>query len=230
MKGFCSWSGGKDCSLALQKCRLKGMNIDCLVCMLDETGQRSRSHGLRLSLLEQQADLLGCNLVTAITTWENYEATYKGILMNLKDEGYSFGVFGDIDGESNRKWEEDLCSSAGIEAILPLWGMSCTEVAKEFLESGMVVRICTCISELSHLLGRQLSQSVFENVVSLGYDICGENGEYHSVLLAAPLMNMPLIKVRSGQIVVVGNKTKLSMDFLTDFPCDDIVQNPLKYK
>ena len=56
--GFCSWSGGKDSCLALYKAMQTGFVPNVLLTMCIENGERSRSHGLSLAILQAQADAL----------------------------------------------------------------------------------------------------------------------------------------------------------------------------
>ncbi|MGE5229502.1 MAG: hypothetical protein ACM3MJ_07260, partial [Deltaproteobacteria bacterium] len=92
---FCSWSGGKDAYLALQRAVERGGVAAALVCMLHEDGGVSRGHGLPLALLEEQAAALGVPLVTRATTWDGYEATLVSLLHELRAQGVEAGVFGD---------------------------------------------------------------------------------------------------------------------------------------
>ena len=84
---FCSWSGGKDAYLALQRAVERGGAAAALVCMLHEDGGVSRGHGLPLALLEEQAAALGVPLVTRATTWDGYESTFVALLHELRDQG-----------------------------------------------------------------------------------------------------------------------------------------------
>ena len=53
-RAIVSWSGGKDCCLALHRSADR-FDIVGLITTMIEDGSRSRSHGLRLSLLNKQA-------------------------------------------------------------------------------------------------------------------------------------------------------------------------------
>ena len=50
-----SWSGGKDSCYAMMKAIEQGLRPKVLLNMMNENGKVSRSHGLPLSILEQQA-------------------------------------------------------------------------------------------------------------------------------------------------------------------------------
>ena len=118
---FCSWSGGKDAYLALQRAVAAGGRPVALLCMLHEDGRVSRGHGLPLALLQRQAAALGLPLVARATTWDDYEATYVAALHELREGGVQAGVFGDIDLQPHRDWVEAVCAVAGLACHLPLW-------------------------------------------------------------------------------------------------------------
>ncbi len=133
---FCSWSGGKDACLALQRATLRRGMPAALVCMLHEDGRVSRGHGLPLALLEEQAAALGIPLIARATTWEEYEATYVSLLHELRAQGVEAGVFGDIDLQAHRDWVEGVCEVAGLGCHLPLWQEPRRRLLDEFLAGG----------------------------------------------------------------------------------------------
>src|SRR5258707_4422605 len=92
-----SWSGGKDSALALWRARARGLRPIALLTMLDETGERSRSHGLPVDVLQAQAASIGVPLVTASATWAAYTDAFVRALSGLATSDVPACVFGDID-------------------------------------------------------------------------------------------------------------------------------------
>jgi diphthine-ammonia ligase len=117
----CSWSGGKDSCYALMEAQ-KSAVPKVLLNMMNENGLISRSHGLPFSLLHQQAEAITLPIMAVPTSWSNYEATFINTLVKIKS-GYQVEgvVFGDIDLQAHRDWEEMVCEKSGVKAILPLW-------------------------------------------------------------------------------------------------------------
>jgi diphthine-ammonia ligase len=191
---FCSWSGGKDAYLAFARAVAAGGRPGALVCMLHEGGERSRGHGLPLALLEAQAAALGVPLVTAATTWDDYEATFVSVLHDLRVQGVEAGVFGDIDLEGHRVWVEGVCEVAGLSCHLPLWQEPRRRLIDELLAGG--VRATVVAVDAAKLdawfLGRELSDEVVAALEAAGADACGEAGEYHTMVTAAPLFSAPV--------------------------------------
>lgn len=198
---FCSWSGGKDAYLALARAVAAGGRPAALVCMLHEDGERSRGHGLPVALLKAQAEALGIPLVTGVTTWDDYEATYVSVLHELRSQGVEAGVFGDIDLEGHRVWVEGVCDVAALSCHLPLWQEPRRLLIDELLAGGVratVVAVDAAKLDAS-FLGRELSDALVAELEAAGADACGEEGEYHTMVTAAPLFSAPVPLVWDGR-------------------------------
>lgn len=192
---FCSWSGGKDSCYALMKAHELGFAPTVLLNMLNENGEISRSHAIPKSILEKQAEMLNLPIVTKPASWENYESIFINALDQLKhDYQISHGVFGDIDLQAHRDWEEKVCNIVGIEAVLPLWKHNRKVLVLEMLEAGLETYIVSCNETMGEFfLGKRITPELIDEFEKLGVDACGENGEYHTLVV-----NMPLFKNRLG--------------------------------
>ncbi len=186
---FCSWSGGKDSCLALYKMLAEGNVCKALFTMVDESGKNSRSHGLSPDLLKLQADSIGIPLITSNAAWDEYEKVFTEKLISFKSSGITAGVFGDIDLDAHRLWEEKVCSSVQMNAILPLWKFSRAQLIKEFVDENfkaMIVVVNTGYMP-DKFLGRVIDKELIVELESIGVDPCGENGEYHSFVFDGPI-------------------------------------------
>lgn len=192
-RALVSWSGGKDSALALFRARESGVEVVALLTMLEETGERSRSHAVPLSVMQAQADAMGLRLVTACASWRDYESAFIATLKSLRAEGITHGVFGDIDLQAHRDWEEKVCAAAGISPLLPLWQLTRRDVADAVLQLGIRAKV-VCVN------GRWLDESfagrdydrAFVDALPVGVDACGENGEFHTFVYAGPMFRAPL--------------------------------------
>ena len=199
---FCSWSGGKDAYLALQRATLQRGLPAALLCMLHEGGRESRGHGLPLELLEAQAAALDIPLIARATTWDDYEATYVSVLHELRTLGVEAGVFGDIDLQAHRDWVEGVCAAAGLSCHLPLWQEARRSLIDELLASGVhatVVAVDDSRLDAS-FLGRELTPDLVADLESAGADACGEEGEYHTMVTEAPLFTRPVSLAWDGHV------------------------------
>lgn len=193
-KFFCSWSGGKDSCLALYRAKANGAIPSCLVTMLVEDGTRTRSHGLAATVVQQQALSLGVPLATAATSWSDYETSFIDVLHRLKMQHVSAGVFGDIDIDRHRLWEQKVCEAAQLQAYLPLWKSEREMLLQEFLDLGFSAMIVAANAGAlgPEFLGRTLDRELIARFAAQGIDPSGENGEYHTVVTDGPLFARPL--------------------------------------
>lgn len=201
---FCSWSGGKDSALALHRALRAGARPRFLVSMLTEGGTRSRSHGLRRELLEAQAEALGVPIRFGSATWADYREEFVAVV----EEGVAatdarVGVFGDIGGDEHREWEEGVCVDAGARAALPLWQAERRAVVDELLAAGFEAVIVAVRDGVlpPALLGRTLDAAVIAEIEAAGADACGENGEFHTVVVDGPIFSRRL-EVEPGEVVL----------------------------
>ena len=121
-KVFASWSGGKDCCLACYRAMASGLKVRYLANTVTEDGQRSWSHGLPADVIRVQSQAMGIPLVQRRTTRDSYEAEFKNMLRDFKQEGIDGGVFGDIDFNEHRQWIERVCQDVDITPHLPYGG------------------------------------------------------------------------------------------------------------
>ena len=105
MKAFVSWSGGKESSLSCYRAmQSKGIRIRCLLNMISGDAKRSHSHGLKASILRAQSEAMGTPIMQRRTTWKSYEGVFKKAILELKEQGITTGIFGDIDIQEHRDW------------------------------------------------------------------------------------------------------------------------------
>ncbi len=195
---LCSWSGGKDSCLAFHLAAEVARPV-ALLTMFGEDGTRSRSHGLRPELLRAQADALDLPLHTGQAGWEGYEAAFTAELVKLRAAGVATAVFGDIDLEPHREWEEKVCGASGIACCLPLWKETRRALLDRFLGLGYrAIIVAAKEGRLDpSLLGRELDAAAIADIEAQGCDACGEEGEYHTAVVDGPLFRTP-IRVRPG--------------------------------
>ncbi len=200
---FCSWSGGKDSCLALHRIVQAGAGPGVLLTMLTEEGVRSRSHGLPVPLLMEQAACIGMPIVFRAASWKSYEDAFLEAVKDFKAKGVEHGVFGDIDLEPHRAWVERVCTAAGVEACEPLWKSERRGLLEEFIGGGYdatLVAVKDGVLDRT-LLGRRLDMSLVDELVAAGVDASGEKGEYHTVVTDGPIFQRPLRIVKRESVL-----------------------------
>lgn len=192
------WSGGKDSSLALHK-TLSDPNFEVLYLVSTfskETGRLSM-HGIEQRIIELQAESIGIPLIKMFTDGadhESYENAMHKLLNQLKLEGISTVVFGDIFLEDLRKYREDNLLKVNVKAYFPLWKKATDDLMQEFLDLGFKT-ICCCVdySKLDNSFLGQIIDSRWLDRLPEDVDVCGENGEFHTLCIDGPIFEHALV-------------------------------------
>ena len=189
-----SWSGGKDSCYAAIKAMEQGYSPAVLLNVLNEEGSFSRSHRIPKIILQEQAKLFQKPISLIAASWQDYEREFTAALIHLKEQyGLTHAVFGDIDLQAHRDWEEMVCAKAGLEAALPLWQQDRKMLVLEMLQSGIETMIVSCNETMGeHFLGKQLTPDVVAALEKIGIDPCGEAGEFHTLVTNCQLFQKPM--------------------------------------
>jgi len=200
MKLLCSWSGGKDSCYALMRMQEKPI---ALLNALNESGEISRSHGLSKAVLQAQADALGASLHFISATWSDYTDKFIEKLTSLSNQHeLTDAVFGDIDIESHREWEENVCKAANLNCNLPLWQQDRKALVNEMIDAGIIAMIVSCNADLGKkFLGKIINKETVAMLDAKGVDVCGENGEFHTVVLDCPLFSKPIEIIQGEKLI-----------------------------
>ena len=205
---FSSWSGGKDSCLACFRAITSGLKVCYLVNMITEDGKRSRSHGLAAKWLQMQSQAINIPLIQHRATRADYEAELKKVLLDLKQEGITEGVFGDIDVEEHRQWIKRVCSELGVVPRLPLWGEDQNKILTDFINLGFEAVIVATKAELmgEEWLGRKLDKDFVTDLTNLNnITPCGEAGEYHTLVIDGPLFEKRMEIIEANKVLREGH-------------------------
>ncbi|KAB0652123.1 diphthine--ammonia ligase [Acinetobacter bohemicus] len=212
-KFIVSYSGGKDSTLALYHAMQVGKAIGLIV-MLEEQGLRSRSHAMSMEIIQAQANALGLPIITASSSWNDYETEFLKLLAHAKQQGAEVLVTGDLDMPEHGCWHDRITQQAGLKLCMPLWQRPHREVIEEFIQLGFKTMIVTVNLDLGMKvddLGKVLTLDYIQELENRGIDPCGEGGEFHSTVINGPLFTAP-IAVRKGDILYHENYAFLALE------------------
>lgn len=212
-KFIVSYSGGKDSTLALYHAMQVGKAIGLIV-MLEEQGLRSRSHAMSMEIIQAQANALGLPIITASSSWNDYETEFLKLLAHAKQQGAEVLVTGDLDMPEYGCWHDRITQQAGLKLCMPLWQRPHREVIEEFIQLGFKTMIVTVNLNLGMKvddLGKILTLDYIQELENRGIDPCGEGGEFHSTVIDGPLFTAP-IAVRKGDILYHENYAFLALE------------------
>jgi len=189
MSYITSWSGGKDSCLAYYKAMLSGYGISFLVNFISKEYKRVSFHGSEAKLIQLQSEAMGIGLLQKETTEDGYEQEFKEAIQSLIGNGVKGMVFGDIYLQEHKGWAERVCGDLGIEAVLPLWGKNPEEILSDLINAGFEAVIVSAQSEFvgREWIGRQVDRNFVEYLKDRNICLCGENGEYHTLVIDGPI-------------------------------------------
>ncbi|MBE6071184.1 MAG: diphthine--ammonia ligase [Clostridium butyricum] len=188
-KVIVSFSGGKDSTLSLYRMIKQGYDIIGLLVTFDKNNN-SCFHQIPKKIFEEISNALDIPLFEAICyETKSYEKEFENILKVAKDKGAEVCVFGDIDIEHHKKWGLDRCENTGIDGYFPLWHEDREKLTYEVIDCGFKAVIkkvnLNCLNE--SFLGKKLTNDLVNEIKNLGCDPCGENGEYHTIVIDGPI-------------------------------------------
>ncbi len=205
-KAILSWSSGKDSAFALHDIRRAGeVEIVGLLTTITSAFGRVSMHGVREALLDLQAEAveLPCWKVPIPSPCTNaiYEREMGRVLGELKPQGVTQVVFGDLFLADLRCYREAKLAEVGLRGVFPLWHRDTAGLAREMIASGLKATL-TCVDPRKldrSFAGRPFDAALLEALPG-GVDPCGENGEFHSFVSAGPMFKRA-IPITVGAVV-----------------------------
>jgi len=201
-----NWSSGKDASFACYLLKKdKKYNISSLLTSVSVQYDRVSMHGTRIEILEKQAELMGLSLekirIPEHADMETYNKTMQHALQKFIEKDIKTFAFGDIFLEDLRKYREAQLAKIGAKAIFPLWKMDIKSLVEQVEDAGIVAKII-CVNDQyldKEFLGKTINRQLL-NDLPANVDPCGENGEYHTLVIDAPFFKEKL-QVFEGEVV-----------------------------
>ncbi len=203
-----SWSGGKDCCLALHRLREAGHEVACLISMVSSEHQRSRTHGIPLPALQLQADALGLPLIMMDSGVEYGVRLRKAIEQAAAEYGAEAVAFGTLYSERDRGWNEGVAMAAGVMPLFPVWirQVHTSHLLHELISLGYEAVVCRASEEHFERTwaGRRLDWQFYREIHDTRSCPMGENGEYHTFVLNGPHFHRRLELTRTEVVLNAG--------------------------
>lgn len=188
------WTGGKDSALALYRAVDEGARICALVTFVPSAEADFKAHPL--PAMKVQAEQLGIEHCT-ISVSEPYREGYIAGLARVRDDfSVPAVVTGDIDlVDGMPSWIKECAAAVNLDVIMPLWQQEREELLWDVVHRGIVANISWINSGALPVqwLGRAIDAAFIHDIVALGartrVDLCGENGEYHTMCGLLPRLD-----------------------------------------
>jgi len=202
------WTGGKDSSMALYEASQNGYCVRCLVTFAPPEPD-FLAHPLDLIKMQALALALPHHVFPISAP---FEQSYETGLRRLRDEiGVSCVVTGDIaEVNGNSNWIRERSRPVGMNVHTPLWGRDRNALLRQLLDRGFKARV-SCVNTRwldESWIGRELNDSAVAELHIIheqtGLDLCGEEGEYHTMAIDGPIFTRG-IDIRSYSKRVAGS-------------------------
>ena len=176
------FSGGKESYYA----SIIGGPVDAYVMFIYEFPEPS-PHIVNMGLSVMTGILTGKPVfVKKLTKGKEFDESVKF----LRGLGVTSITAGDVCIEEHLKYMERLAKEVGAELKEPLWAMNSEEVLIKEVEYGIEALIIGIVRNLSNYLGFVINKENYETMLSVfkqnNYDVIGERGEYHTLVLNSP--------------------------------------------
>ena len=205
-KALISWSSGKDSAFSLHEVRRAGdYEIVGALTTVTETFERVSIHGVRRDILRAQCEAAGLPQIIVPIPYpcpnETYEARMGEAIARAVREGVTHMIFGDLFLTDIRAYREQKLAGTGITPVFPLWDRPTLPLAQAMIESGLEAYLATVdLKKLpAEFAGRRFDAQLLADLPS-GVDACGENGEFHTCVVAGPMFSHRL-PVTAGERV-----------------------------
>jgi uncharacterized protein (TIGR00290 family) len=197
-KALISWSSGKDSAFALHEVRRAGeFDIVGALTTVTETFGRVSIHGVRQEILLAQCAAAGLppRVVPIPYPCPNqiYEARMSEAVAQAERDGITHIVFGDLFLADIKAYREQKLAGTGITPLFPLWERPTLPLAHAMIASGMEAYLATVdLKKLpAEFAGRKFDTQLLADLPE-GVDPCGENGEFHTCVVAGPMFTRRL--------------------------------------
>ncbi|MDX2308134.1 MAG: ATP-binding protein [Hyphomicrobium sp.] len=193
MKILLSWSSGKDSAWSLHLLRADPkIEVVGLVTTTNAAFDRVAMHGVRREILEAQARAAGLPLHVIPLPWpcsnEDYERLMGRFVADAVAAGIEAMAFGDLFLEDIRRYRETKLAGTGLEPKFPLWRKPTRALAEEMIAGGLDTIIVTVDpSKIDPSFAGRRFDRAFLSDLPAGVDPCGENGEFHTCVVAGPM-------------------------------------------
>ena len=198
-----SWSSGKDSAWALHTLRSQPEKYEVrgIFTTVTTAFDRVSIQATPRSVLKRQAEALRLPLYEIPIRYSCSNAEYESAVLAFlgriralpAELGVSHLAFGDLFLGDIREYRESRLEVTGFTPIFPVWGMSTAELAETMISSGLRA-IVTALNPTmlpASFAGRWFDREFLDDLPD-DVDPLGENGEFHTCVVAGPMFPEPI--------------------------------------
>jgi uncharacterized protein (TIGR00290 family) len=192
-RALISWSSGKDSAFSLHEVRSSGeFEVVGALTTVTDAFERVSIHGVRQRILRAQCEAAGLRQIIVPIPYpcpnEVYEARMGEAVARAVDEGITHMIFGDLFLRDIRAYREQKLAGTGLAPVFPLWDRPTLPLAHAMIDGGLEAYLATVdLKKLpAEFAGRKFDSQLLADLPE-GVDACGENGEFHTCVVAGPM-------------------------------------------
>jgi uncharacterized protein (TIGR00290 family) len=201
-----SWSSGKDSAWALHVLRQDpDVEIVGLLTTVNTTHGRVAMHSTRAAILEAQAQAARLPLYVIPLPWpcanEVYEREMRAAVDAAVARGVTHVAFGDLFLEDIRAYRIRQLEGSRLQPLFPIWQEPTAPLARRIIDAGVEAYL-TCVDPKKlppSFAGRRFDHALLADLPA-DVDPCGENGEFHTCVLAGPMFQYA-VRAEVGDVV-----------------------------
>lgn len=176
--------------MALREAGQNGYRVRCLVTFAPAE-RKFLAHPLSFIKLQARALRLPHHVVPVSAPFErSYETGLRKLRENMGIDCVVTGDIAEVDRYPN--WIRARSRRVGMSVHTPLWGRDRNDLLRQLLDGGFKARV-SCVNTRwlgEHWIGRELSEPAIAELHAVrrrtGLDLCGEEGEYHTLVVDGP--------------------------------------------
>ena len=194
-KALIAWSSGKDSAWSLHEVRRAGeYDVVGALTTVTETLGRVSMHGVREDILRAQHAAAGLPSVIVPIPYpcpnEVYEARMAAALDDARRQGVTHVIFGDLFLEDVRNYRIRKLAGSGITPLFPLWLRPTDALAREMIDAGVETYLtCVDLRQLPKSFAGRRFDHILLAELPASADPCGEKGEFHTCVVAGPMLS-----------------------------------------
>lgn len=200
-----AWNGGLLCAVSLFELKSPEYQIEGLISVVLESGNRLPASSVREELLEKQAESLELPLIKVRigeqASAEEYESRFHEAIRSHAKMKLKGIAFPDLTSNDTKTHRDQMLEKNNLRSVFPLWQWKPDMVIKAFMGLGYkaVVTAVDLKKMPISFVGREFNKS-FLSDIPVGLDPCGEAGEFQTFVYDGPFFQRT-IQLAAGQII-----------------------------
>jgi len=197
----CLFSSGKDSTYALYQIKKQGYPVKCLININPKNEFSYMYHKSTKEIIELQSKSLNLPLIQINSKGEK-EKELKELETALKLAKKNYNIKGIVTGALYSNYQksriEKICKKLNLQCFNPLWHKNQEDYMRDLIKNNFKIILTKVAAEglSKSWLGCVLTDKGVDKLVELnkkiGMSICGEGGEFESLVLDCPLFKKQL--------------------------------------